>query len=146
VPLLPARVHHWLALAPVLATDYLKEAAPAYHYACTLLGLNEPEDNRRDHNPITVLLRKKTTTEDQAVAIRLAMVIGACEAHWDRAYTEQADSSWRRPSEDSQYYFSLLEALGCPLSHVEQLIHNPDLDIQRWPHLAADDMDIDKAA
>ncbi|MEY8042627.1 hypothetical protein AB8O55_24745 [Saccharopolyspora cebuensis] len=133
---LPQRVHHWLALAPVLASDHLAEAAPAHRYACTLLGLAEPEDHRRDRHPIAVHLRKKTTTETQAVLIRLAQVIGACEQHWDRAYTSQADASWRRPTDGSRFYFELLEALGYPLSHVEQLVNQPDLDIEKWPHLA----------
>lgn len=133
---LPARVHHWLALAPVLASDYLAEAAPTHHYACALLKLPEPVEHHRDNNPITALLRKKTTTETQAVLIRLAQVIGACEEHWNHAYTSQADNSWRRPSDDSRFYFELLDALGYPLTHVERLITNPDLDIENWPHLA----------
>ncbi|MGW4528859.1 hypothetical protein [Amycolatopsis sp. NPDC004378] len=136
---LPARVHHWLALAPVLAADVLEEAAPAHRYACTLLKLAEPEGHKRETNPLVVHLRKKTCTETQAVLIRLAQVIGACEEHWDRAYTDKsADASWRRPSDDSRFYFELLDALGYPLEHVEQLINNPDLDHDRWPHLAPD--------
>lgn len=142
---LPPRVHHWLALAPVLASDHLHEAAPAHRHACTLLGLPEPTGYQRDRNPIAVHLRKKTTTETQAVLIRLAQVIGACEQHWDHPYTRQADASWRRPSENARFYFELLEALGYPLDHVEQLINNPDLDAEKWPHLAAD-TDTDTAA
>ena len=134
---LPARVHHWLALAPVLASDFLEEAAPAHRYACTLLKLAEPQGHKRDANPLVAHLRKKATSETQAVLIRLAQVIGACEEHWDRAYTDKgADASWRRPSDDARFYFELLEALGYPLSHIEQLINNPELDNERWPHLA----------
>lgn len=133
---LPARVHHWLALAEVLAGDYLSDAAPAHRYACTLLKLAEPTDHRRDLHPITVQLRKKSTTEAQAILIRLAQIVGACEEHWDLAYTDKnADSSWRRPSEDARFYFELLAALGYPLSHVEQLVNNPELDHEKWPHL-----------
>lgn len=80
---LPARLQHWLALAPVLASDYLAEAGHANAYACALLKLGEPKDYRRNNNPIVVLLRRKTTTETQAVLIRLAQVVGACEAHWN---------------------------------------------------------------
>lgn len=134
---LPARVHHWLALAPVLACDFLEEAAPAHRYACTLLKLAEPEGNERATNPLVVQLRKKATSETHAVLIRLAQVLGACEQHWDRAYTDKsADASWRRPSDDARFYFELLEALGYPLEHVEQLINHPELDNDRWPHLA----------
>ncbi|WP_406690348.1 hypothetical protein REH65_31255 [Saccharopolyspora sp. ID03-671] len=140
---LPARVHHWLALAPVLASDYLEEAAPANRYACTLLKLGEPEGYRRENNPLVVHLRKRATTEPQAVLIRLAQVIGACEQHWDRAYTESADASWRQPTDSARYYFELLDALGYPLSHVEQLVNNPELDNEHWAHLAADDQDDD---
>ena len=143
---LPARVHHWLALAPVLASDYLEEAAPANRYACALLKLGEPEGYRRDANPLVVHLRKKSTTEPQAVLIRLAQVIGACEQHWDRAYTESADASWRQPTDSARYYFELLDALGYPLSHVEQLVNNPELDNEHWAHLAAGDQDEDDAA
>lgn len=135
---LPTRVHHWLALAPVLASDYLDEAAPAQRYACTLLKLPEPEGHQRDGNPLVVRLRKKATTDTQAVLIRLAEVIGACEEHWDKAYTANADSSWRRPSGSTRFYFELLASIGYPLSHVEQLINNPDIDNERWPHLAPD--------
>lgn len=135
---LPARVHHWLALAPVLASNYLDEAAPTHHYARSLLGLAEPEDHQRHRDPIALHLRKKSTTEPQAVLIRLAQVIGACEAHWNRAYTNQADASWRSPTDDSRFYFELLEALDYPLSHVEQLINNPDADTEKWSHLATD--------
>jgi hypothetical protein len=134
---LPARVHHWLALAPVLAAEFLEEAAPAHRYACTLLKLAEPEGHQRASNPLAVQLRKKTCTETQAVLIGLAQVLGAAEQHWDRAYTEKnADSSWRGPSDDTRFYFELLNALGYPLTHIEQLINTPDLDHQRWPHLA----------
>ncbi|MFC6094380.1 ParB/RepB/Spo0J family partition protein [Saccharothrix lopnurensis] len=133
---LPARLHHWLALAPILAGDYLAEAAPAHAYACTLLKLAEPKDPRRDHNPITVLLRRKSTTETQAVLIRLAQVVGACEAHWNAKYTEQADGSWRSPCDDTRFYVELLAALGYPLSHIEKLVTNPALDHETWPHLA----------
>ncbi len=136
---LPARVHHWLALASVLASDYLEEAAPANRYACTLLKFDEPAGHRRENNPIAVHLRKKSTTESQAVLIRLAQVIGACEQHWDRAYTDSADASWRSPTDSACYYFELLAALGYPLSHVEQLVNNPELDNEHWPHLAAND-------
>lgn len=144
---LPSRVHHWLALAPVLASDYLADAAPAHRYAATLLKLAQPEGHQRDRNPLAVLLRKKTTSETQAVLIRLAQVIGACEEHWDRAYTEKsADASWRKPSEDTRFYFELLDALGYPLSHIEQLINNPGLDVANWPHLAPDTAADDQAA
>ncbi|WP_370973628.1 hypothetical protein [Amycolatopsis sp. cg9] len=146
---LPARVHHWLALAPVLASDFLEEAAPAHRYACTLLKLAEPQGNKREANPLVAQLRKKTTSEAQAVFIRLAQVIGACEEHWNRSYTDNADASWRRPSDDTRFYFELLEALGYPLSHIEQLINNPELDHERWPHLApagADSGDVDQDA
>lgn len=132
---LPARVHHWLALAPVLASDYLAEAAPAHRYACTLLKLPEPKDKRREHNPLVEHLRKQTTTENQAVAIRLAQIIGACEQHWDLEYTKEASASWRDPSKNTRYYFALMEALGYPLSPVERLINNPELDHEKWPHL-----------
>lgn len=144
---LPPRVHHWLALAPILASDHLDEAAPAHRYACALLKLGEPTGNERDGNPIAVLLRKKNTSETQAVYVRLAQVIGACEEHWDRAYTDKnADATWRSPSDDSRFYFELLDALGYPLEHVEQLINNPDLDNERWPHLAPETTDIAQAA
>jgi ParB family chromosome partitioning protein len=133
---LPTGVHRWLGLAPVLAPDVLADAAQAHHYACTLLKLPEPKGHRREANPLAVHLRKKTTSETQAVLIRLAQVIGACEEHWDRPHTGTANGSWRGPSDDSRYYFELLDALGYPLSHVEQLINNPDLDNERWPHLA----------
>lgn len=137
---LPARVHHWLALAVVLGNDYLAEAAPAHRYARGLLRLGEPKDTDRDSNPIAVLLRKKTTTEVQAIMIRLAEVIGACEEHWDRAYTDKnADSSWRSPTADSRFYFELLAALDYPLRPVEQLINNPRADAAQWPHLATND-------
>ncbi|MFI6031587.1 hypothetical protein [Amycolatopsis magusensis] len=136
---LPPRIHHWLALAPVLAADFVEEAAPAHRYACTLLKIGEPEGRKREANPLVAQLRKKATTETQAVLIRLAQVLGACEEHWDRAYTDKsADASWRRPSDDARFYFELLDALGYPLEHVEQLINNPDLDNDRWPHLAPD--------
>lgn len=135
--MLPPRVHHLLALAPVLAADFLAEAAPAHNYACTLLKLDQPAGNKRDTNPIAVYLRKKTTSETQALLIRLAQVIGAGEQHWDYAYTDKnADASWRDPSADTRFYFELLEALGYPLDHVEKLINNPELDIEKWPHLA----------
>ncbi|MGM1065625.1 hypothetical protein [Saccharothrix sp. Mg75] len=138
--LLPARVHHWLALADVLAGDYLSDAAPLHRYACTLLALDEPKDHRREQHPITAQLRRKSTTEPRAVLIRLALVVGACEEHWDLAYTDKnADSSWRRPSEDTRFYFTLLAALGYPLSHVEQLVNNPELDHEKWPHLVTAD-------
>ncbi|GAB2992525.1 hypothetical protein GCM10027184_53520 [Saccharothrix stipae] len=144
---LPPRLQHWLALAPMLAGDYLAEPGHTHDYACSLLTLTEPQDHRRDHNPITVLLRRKSTTETQAVLIRLAQVVGACEKHWDLAYTDKsADASWRRPSEDTQFYFELLAALGYPLSHVEQLVNNPDLDQEKWPHLAPTDTDDATAA
>lgn len=134
---LPQRVHHWLALAPVLASDFLAEAAPSHRYARELLKLGEPAGRDREDNPLAAHLRKKATSETQAVLIRLAQVLGACEAHWDRAYTDKnADSSWRRPSEDTRFYFELLEALGYPLEHVEQLVNRPELDNDRWPHLA----------
>jgi ParB family chromosome partitioning protein len=142
--LLPPRVHHWLALAEVLASDYLADAAPAHRYACTLLGLDEPEGNQRDRNPIAALLRKKTTTETQAVIIRLAQVIGACEEHWDKSYTDgsgMADATWRRPNQDSRFYFELLDTLSYPLSAVQQLVNNPAADADKWPHLATDSAD-----
>ena len=150
--MLPPRVHHWLALAPVLARDFLYDAAPAHRYARGLLKLAEPDGHQRDRNPIAVALRKKTTTQTQAELIALAQVIGACEEHFDRAYTDQADASWRRPSDDTKFYFELLEALGYPLSHVEKLVNNPDLDREHWPHLAPDteqdseDAEIDEPA
>lgn len=83
-----------------------------------------------------VLLRKKSTTETQAIMIRFAMVIGACEQHWDLKYTENADSSWRAPSADTCFYFELVAALGHELSPVEQLINDPGADADRWPHLS----------
>jgi ParB family chromosome partitioning protein len=144
---LPARVHHWLALAEVLAGDYLSDAAPVHRYACTLLKLTEPKGQRRDLHPITVQLRKKSTTEAQAILIRLALVVGACEEHWDLAYTDKsADASWRRPSEDTRFYFELLAALGYPLSYVEQLVNNPELDQEKWPHLVPADTEDATAA
>jgi len=143
---LPARVHHWLALAPVLASDHLADAAPGHRYACTLLKFAEPQDNRRDHNPLAEHLRKQATTETQAVVIRLAEIIGACEEHWNLKYTENADTSWRNPSEDTCFYFELLDALGYPLSHVEQLVNNPDLDHEKWPHLVLANAGDDQAA
>ncbi|MGM1060622.1 ParB/RepB/Spo0J family partition protein [Saccharothrix sp. Mg75] len=144
---LPPRVHHWLGLAEVLAGDYLSDAAPLHRYACTLLKLDEPKDHRRELHPITVQLRRKSTTESQAVLIRLAQVVGACEQHWDLAYTDKnADSSWRRPSEDTRFYFELLAALGYPLSHVERLVNNPELDHEKWPHLAPADSQDAQAA
>jgi len=135
---LPAKIQQWLALSSVLASDYLTDAAPAHRYACTLLGLAQPTGYKREDNPITVLLRKKTTTEPQAIMIRLAQVIGAGEEHWDKAYTDgDADASWRRPSDDARFYFALLAALGYPLSPVEELINNPAADVAKWPHLSA---------
>lgn len=134
--LLPPRVHHLLALAPILAPDFLKDAFPQHSYACTLLKLDQPTGKTGDANPIAVLLRKKTTTETQAHIIHLAQVIGACEQHWDHSHTDNADSSWRSPSPDARFYFELLEALGIELSHVEQLFNNPGLDQAKWPHLA----------
>lgn len=133
---LPARIQHWLASAAVLAHDHLTEAAPAHRYACTLLGLNEPAGHRSEEHPIAVQLDKKSTTESQALMIRLAQVLGAGEQHWDRAYTDNADSSWRGPTTDSRFYFRLLAELGYPLSPVEELINNPGADRDNWPHLA----------
>ncbi|GAA2679039.1 MULTISPECIES: hypothetical protein [Actinosynnema] len=133
---LPARLQHWLALAPVLASDYLAESGHAHAYACALLKLGEPKDHRRTNNPIAVLLRRKTTTETQAVLIRLAQVVGACEAHWNAKYTETADASWRSPNDDTRFYIELLQALGYPLSHIEQVVLDPALDHEKWPHLA----------
>ncbi|WP_157620316.1 hypothetical protein [Saccharothrix sp. NRRL B-16348] len=144
---LPPRVHHWLGLAEVLAGDYLSDAAPLHRYACTLLKLDEPKDHPRELHPITVQLRRKDTTEPQAVLIRLAQVVGACEQHWDLAYTDKnADSSWRRPSEDTRFYFELLATLGYPLSHVERLVNNPELDHEKWPHLTPADSQDAQAA
>ncbi|GAA3464358.1 ParB/RepB/Spo0J family partition protein [Saccharothrix longispora] len=138
---LPARVHHWLGLADVLAGDYLSDAAPLHRYACTLLTLGESKDHRRELHPITVQLRRKDTTEPRAILIRLALVVGACEQHWDLGYTDKsADASWRRPSEDTRFYFALLDALGYPLSHIEQLVNNPELDHDKWPHLVPADI------
>ncbi|UUV32165.1 ParB/RepB/Spo0J family partition protein [Amycolatopsis roodepoortensis] len=133
---LPKRVHHWLALAEVLASDFLSDAAPKHSYACQLLKIAEPKGNSRAANPLVTKLRQKNCTETQAVLIRLAQVIGACEEHWNRAYTENADASWRSPSEDTKFYFELLEALEFPLSPVERLVNNPELDHAEWPHLA----------
>ncbi|HET6286477.1 MAG TPA: ParB/RepB/Spo0J family partition protein [Amycolatopsis sp.] len=133
---LPKRVHHWLALAEVLASDFLSDAAPKHSYACQLLKIAEPKGTSRAENPLVKRLRQKNCTETQAVLIRLAQVIGACEEHWDRAYTDKsADSSWRSPSEDTKFYFELLEALEFPLSSVERLVNNPELDQAEWPHL-----------
>lgn len=42
----------------------------------------------------------------------LALLVGACEKHGDFPYTDNADPSWRGPSEDTRYYFQLLAALG----------------------------------
>ncbi|TQM01698.1 ParB family chromosome partitioning protein [Pseudonocardia kunmingensis] len=136
---LPPRIHHWLALGPVLASNYSGEAASTHTYACTLLGFPEPS-YRRDRNPIAAHLRKRSTTEIQAVLIRLAQIVGACEQHFNLASTDQA-TTWREPTEDTRFYFELLAVLGYPLSHVEQLITNPDLDIPLWPHLAPDTAD-----
>ncbi|MEV0682169.1 hypothetical protein AB0I60_37200 [Actinosynnema sp. NPDC050436] len=133
---LPPRVQHWLALAPVLACDHLAEAAPAHAYARTLLKLAEPHDHRRSGNPIAVLLRRKTTTETQAVLIRLAQVVGACEAHWNAKHTENADASWRSPGDDTRFYIELLQTLDYPVTHIEQVVLDPTLDCGKWPHLA----------
>ncbi|GAA1309058.1 ParB/RepB/Spo0J family partition protein [Saccharothrix xinjiangensis] len=144
---LPTRLQHWLALAPVLAYDHLAEAAHAHAHACALLKLAEPQDHHRTNNPIAVLLRRKTTTDTQAILIRLAQVIGACEAHWNAKYTDNADASWRSPSDDTRFYLELLQALGYPLSHVEQLVNNPALDHEKWPHLTpADEQTSDEPA
>lgn len=133
---LPARLQNWLALAEVQASHFLAEAAPMHSYACTLLGLNQSVGSVRGEYPITMHLRKKTTSTTQATLIRLAMVLGACESHYNAGYTNTADGSWRKPSEDTQFYFELLAFLGYPAEHIEKVILDPDLDIEQWPHLA----------
>ncbi len=135
---LPAKLQHWLGLGQVLASDYLNEAAPKHRYACTLLGLDQPTGYQRSEHPIAVLLRRKNTSEPQAIMARLAMVLGACEEHWDLQYTNNADASWRGSSEDARFYFELLAALGYELSPAEVLINHPEADVERWPHLKAD--------
>lgn len=131
----PAKTAHWLGLAQILASDYFHDAAPSHHYAATLLGLDKHTGYQRSDNPIVALLRRKTTSEPQAIMIGLALVIGACEEHWDLQYTTNADSSWRGTSEDSRFFFELLAALGYELSPVEQLVLNPAADAADWPHL-----------
>jgi ParB family chromosome partitioning protein len=145
---LPARVDQWLALAPILASDYLADAAPGHRFAAELLGLKPAGSYKRADNSIAVLLRRKNTSAAQAMMVRLAQVIGACEQHWDRSYTDgDADATWRRPSEDTQFYFELLAALGYPLSDVEQLVNNPNADAGQWVHLSSQvDDDTETAA
>jgi hypothetical protein len=134
---LPAKLQHWLGLGQVLASDYLDEAAPKHRYACTLLGLDQATGYQRSEHPISALLRRKNTSEPQAIMARLAMVLGACEEHWDLQYTNNADCSWRGSSEDARYYFELLAALGYELSPTEVLINHPEADVQNWLHLKA---------
>ncbi|RAS59469.1 hypothetical protein C8D87_11481 [Lentzea atacamensis] len=133
---LPARLQNWLALAEVQASHYLAEAAPMHSYACTLLGLDQSKGNIRSEYPIAVHLRKRTTSAAQAAHIRLAMVLAACESHFNAGYTSTADGSWRKPSEDTRFYFEVLAFLGYPAEHIEKVVLDPDLDIERWPHLA----------
>ncbi|KOV84635.1 ParB/RepB/Spo0J family partition protein [Nocardia sp. NRRL S-836] len=143
---LPARLQNWLTLAEVQASHYLAEAAPMHSYACTLLGLNQSVGSVRSAYPIAVHLRKKTTSATQATLIRLAMVLGACESHYNASFTNTADRSWREPSEDTRFYFELLALLGYPAEHIEKVVLNPDLDIEHWPHLAPGWTPSDKAA
>jgi ParB family chromosome partitioning protein len=135
--LVPAKAAHWLGQAQILASDYFHDAAPSHEYACTLLGLDKPAGYKRMDNPITALLRGKATAEAQAIMIQLALVVGACEEHWNLQYTNNADSSWRGTSEDSRFYFELLAALGYELDPVERLINHPAADAADWPHLQA---------
>jgi ParB family chromosome partitioning protein len=134
---LPAKAQHWLGLAQTLANDHFHDAAPSHHYACTLLGLAQPTGHKGTDNPITARLRGKSTSEPQAIMIQLALVIGACEEHWDLQYTNNAEASWRGTSEDSRFYFELLAALGHELSPVERLVNDPAADVAEWPHLQA---------
>ncbi|SDD55551.1 ParB/RepB/Spo0J family partition protein [Actinokineospora iranica] len=139
---LPKRLQHWLALAPILASDHLADAAPGHVYACTLLSIKNPGGGRfdRDSNPLVALLNRKTTTDAQALWVRLAQVVGAGEAHWSQQSTERnADLTWRRPSRDTVFYFQLLEVLGYPLSHIEKVTLDATADAAVWPHLAEDD-------
>jgi ParB family chromosome partitioning protein len=133
---LPARLQNWLALAEVQASHNQAEAAPKHSYACTLLGLDQSMGSVRSDYPIAVHLRKKTTSTAQATLIRLAMVLGACESHYNAGYTSTADGSWRKPSEDTRFYFDLLAFLGYPAEHIEKVVLDPGLDIEQWPHLA----------
>lgn len=133
--LVPAKAAHWLGLAQVLASDFIHDTAPSHSYACTLLGLPRSTSYERAKNPINALLREKATSEAQAIMIQLAMVIGACEEHWDLQYTTDADRSWRTTTEDSRFYFELLAELGYALDPVERLVNDPTADAADWPHL-----------
>jgi ParB family chromosome partitioning protein len=133
---LPKRVQHWLALASVLAPGFLHDASATQEYAVDLLGLRRAGDESCRPLELTVAELRKKTSDQQAVMIRLAQVLGACEAHWSQKFTEQADASWRSRSTETRFYFELLGALGYELSHVERLINEPELDNEHWPHLA----------
>lgn len=135
---LPKRVQHLLAMSQISGGDYLTEAAPHYRYACALLGIDFPRTHVGLH-PIVARLKKPKTTEVQAIMIRLALAVGAGEEHWDKAYTDGANASWRQPTDATRFHFTLLKAMGYKLTPVEDLVLNPSADEANWPHLRTSD-------
>jgi len=144
---LPPKVRHLLTRGSVQATQVLKEAAPAHHYACELLGLAKPTGTSNSEHPIVKELRKQTIGEDQITIIQLAQLLGACEEYFNHGYTVRgANSTWRQQIEDVRFYFEALKMLGYRASHVEQLVLNAELDNEKWPHLVGDTASLDEAA
>ncbi|MFS8102693.1 hypothetical protein LFM09_36750 [Lentzea alba] len=144
---LAPKVRHLLTRATVQATQVMKEASPSHRYACELLGLADPTGTSNAEHPIVKELRKQTVGEDQITIIQLAQLLGACEEYFNHGYTVRgANTTWRQQIEDVRFYFEALKTLGYRGSHVEQLVLNPELDNEKWPHLVDDTAGLDEAA
>lgn len=131
---LPARLYNQLLRATILASDHGKETQPGHDFACGLLGLTKRAGAK---HPIDEQLLMHNIGHAQALIIHLAQVLGAGERYFDWSHAHRnADSTWRKQSRDTRFYFELLRFLGYPAEHVEQLVLDISLDNAKWPHLA----------
>lgn len=137
----PARLYNQLLRSTILACNHGKETQPGHDFACGLLGLTRPV---RGKHPIDEQLLMHNIGPSQALIIHLAQVLGAGERYFDWSHAQRdADSTWRKPSQDTRFYFELLSFLGYPAEHVEQLVRDISLDNAKWPHLAPKDRTLD---
>ncbi|TDQ00621.1 ParB/RepB/Spo0J family partition protein [Labedaea rhizosphaerae] len=97
--------------------------------ASQLLGLKRPAPGRR--HPILGKAGRASAADLQMMI--LAVILGAFEQRYDSDYTV---NTWRSPYDDDKLYFAALRDLGYKPSLVEQLVLDPTVDADQWPHLA----------